>query len=204
MVAGTSQAAGAVLDSDRTAGRSGPKDPCATVDGGEHGVFMEERAVSTAEHQASVPLRASRTCTIDLTRAMEALTDLDWLGHEVDGPEEHRDLRRVNTDLELPVFDGSATGPVRKDALIDVGVPHALAGSILVEIAWQSASLAPLFPVFAGELRITPASLLLDGRYVPPFGRLGLLIDEGILHLVARRTAHAFLTRFAERFEASA
>jgi len=35
------------------------------------------------------------------------------------------------------------------------------------------------------------------GRYAPPFGRFGLLIDQALLHLVATRTAHAFLGRVA-------
>ncbi len=184
--------------------RTGQRTLAPQPDGAKHGVLVNENALTSAEHQASVPLRASHSCPIDITWALEALTDLDWFGAQVDGPPERTDLRRVSTDLELPIFDGSATGPIRKDALIDFGRPQARAGGILVEIAWQSASLAPLFPVFAGELRITPTSLLLDGRYVPPLGRLGLLIDEGILHVVARRTAGAFLARLATRFETSA
>jgi hypothetical protein len=61
--------------------------------------------------------------------------------------------------------------------------------------------MAPLFPVFAGHLRLTESSLVLEGRYAPPFGRLGLLIDERILHFVARRTAQAFLARLAAHIE---
>lgn len=165
---------------------------------------MNENALSAGEDQATVPLRASRDGTIDISRAIDALTNLGWLGPLVDGPAERGELRRVNTDLELPIFDGSATGPIRKATLIDIGNPQSLPGAVLVEVGWRSASLAPLFPVFAGQLRITATSLLLDGRYVPPFGKLGLLIDEGILHLIARRTAHAFLARLAAGFEEQA
>jgi hypothetical protein len=42
---------------------------------------------------------------------------------------------------------------------------------------------------------------LLDGLYSPPFGRLGLLIDRHILHVVAQRTAQAFLARLAAHME---
>ena len=145
------------------------------------------------DEDASVSLRVGRRARIDMARAIEALTNLDWLGAQVDGPAERDDLRRVSADLELAIRDGSAGGPIRKAALIDFGVPHALADGMLVEIGWQSASLAPLFPVLAGHVRITAVGLVLDGRYAPPFGRLGLLIDAGILHFAARRTADAFL-----------
>lgn len=164
--------------------------------------LVNEETPPAAEHQSTVPLRASHAASIELIWAMDALTDLDWLGPRVAAPGERDDLRRVRTDLELPIFDGSGTGPIRKAALIDISVPRVLSGAVLAEVGWQSASLAPLFPVFAGRLRITEAGLYLDGRYVPPFGRLGLLIDEGILTFVARRTALAFLARLAAHMEA--
>jgi hypothetical protein len=160
-----------------------------------------ENEVSTDEIQATVPLRVSRGARIEMSRAIDALTDLDWLGSRVNGPAEREDLRRISTVLELPISDGSAPGPIRKAALVDIGIPAALAGSLLVHVAWQSDSLSPLFPVFAGQLRITATILVLDGHYAPPFGRLGLLIDRHILHFVARRTAEAFLARVAAQIE---
>lgn len=160
---------------------------------------MNPSAPSIAVHTSSVALHASRRITIELKRATDALTNLDWLGPRVGTPGEHDGLRRVSTDLELASRDGSASGPIRKSALIDVGTPHVHADAVLVEIGWQSASFAPLFPVFAGRVRIDPSGIVLDGRYAPPFGRLGLLIDMNILHFVARRTAEAFLARLAAR-----
>lgn len=132
-----------------------------------------------------------------MARAIEALANLDWFGSRVDGPPPRDDLRRVSTNLELALLNGNASGPIRKSALIDFGTPNLLASAVLVEIGWQSATLAPLFPVFAGHLRITATGLGLEGRYAPPLGRLGLLIDASILHLAARRTADAFLVKLA-------
>lgn len=162
---------------------------------------MNEKAGSVDEIQATVPLRVSRGARIEMSRAIDALTDLDWLGPRVDGPAEREDLRRISTVLELPIFDGSAPGPIRKTALVDIGIPAALAGPLVVQVGWQSDSLSPLFPVFAGQLLITTTILLLDGLYAPPFGRLGLLIDRHVLHVVARRTAQAFLARLAAHIE---
>jgi hypothetical protein len=176
----------------------------ARIPHGRDGSIDVRPPVSDSSTHASgtattVSLHASRRATIDLEQAALAMTTLDWLGSEVVGSDDRHDLRRVSTDLELSTRDGSATGPIRKSALIDIGLPTALPDGILVEIGWQSASLAPLFPVFAGQLVIKRGGLVLDGRYAPPLGRLGLLIDAGVLHLAAERTAEAFLAQLAGR-----
>ncbi len=148
---------------------------------------------------ATVRLRVARAVQLDLRCAQEALDDLSWLGREIHLPGGNPQSRRVATDLELPILDGSGKRPVRKSALVDLSPANNVDGSLVVDIAWRSASLAPLFPVFAGHLQISATLLALDGRYAPPFGKLGLLIDESLLHLVARRTAQAFLARLAGR-----
>lgn len=162
---------------------------------------MNEKSVPRDEIQATVSLRVSRGARIEMSRAIDALTDLDWLGPRVNGPAEREDLRRISTVLELPIVDGSASSPIRKAALVDIGIPTALAGPLVVQVGWQSDSLSPLFPVFAGQLRITATILVLDGFYAPPFGRLGLLVDRHFLRFVARRTAEAFLARLADHIE---
>jgi hypothetical protein len=149
----------------------------------------------------TVPLRVRQTGPIDLDRANLALSDLSWLGRPTDGPPDHPQLRRVVTDLELPILDGSSTGSVRKAAFIDLGPARHVSDGVLVEIAWRSASFAPLFPVFAGRLSISANDIVLDGRYAPPLGKLGLLLEQALLHLVARRTASALVARLANELE---
>ncbi len=150
----------------------------------------------------TVPLRVRRHGTFDLDRAIVAMGELSWLGRLTDGPAGHPELRQVATDLELPILDGSSPGPVRKATLIDLGQARRVTDQVLVEIAWQSASFAPLFPVFAGELAISANDIILDGRYAPPLGGLGLLLDQALLRFVARRTAGALVERLARGFEA--
>lgn len=160
---------------------------------------METDAATT--ELVTVPLRVRRPGTIDLDRAILALSDLSWLGRPTDRPRDRPQLRHVATDLDLPILDGSSTGPVRKAAFIDLGPARQVGDLILVEIAWRSASFAPLFPVFAGQLSVSANDIVLDGRYAPPVGRLGLLLDQALLHLVARRTADALVARLAMAFE---
>lgn len=157
------------------------------------------RPDASVDRTPTVPLLAAHRAELDLSRALDALTNVGWLGSEESGPFDDPGWRRVRTVLTLPIADGSAPGPVRKGALVDFGPPTSSTNGLVVDVGWQSDSMAPLFPVFIGRLRITQAGLFLDGRYAPPFGRLGLLIDERLLHLIARRTAQAFLERLSDR-----
>lgn len=149
----------------------------------------------------AVRLDVTLSTVVSLDAALDALRDVTWLGRSVDAPGGHAEIRRIATDLELPIRDGSAPGPVRKAAFIDIEHPRNTEREITVPVSWRSATLAPLFPIFVGELRVSATGLSLRGSYLPPFGRLGLVIDATLLHFVARRTAQAFLARFAHRFE---
>lgn len=173
---------------------------CPGVASAQRGPIMVVPDSAAPDTQGgTVPLVESHRAPLNLARALAAMTDVEWLGSVLASPADHEDWRRVSTILILPIADGSAPGPVRKGALVDLGPPVVSEQAIELEVSWQSDSMAPLFPVFGGRLRIDPTGLFLEGRYAPPFGRLGLLIDAGILRFIARRTAQAFLTRLAER-----
>jgi hypothetical protein len=144
-----------------------------------------------------VVLNVVHDATIDVERARMAFDDPSWLGQAVGGGPGDG-WRRIATDLELPVLDGSGTA-VRKAAIVDIGDLHDTTVGLSVPIAWSSASFTPLFPVFAGQLEIKKTGLILAGRYAPPFGRMGVLIDRALLHFVATRSANALLATIAQR-----
>lgn len=146
---------------------------------------------------SSIPLDVTHNCRIDLGLARRAFLDPSWLGPSSDDPDDPDVARRFATDLEMPVQDGRDRGVVRKAALIDLGLPEDTEDALVVPVSWRSATIAPLFPVFTGRLQVTARGLALHGRYAPPFGRLGLVIDAALLHFVARRTGQAFLARVA-------
>ena len=153
--------------------------------------------MGVTSYDETVALYVALTVDIDHDRALEAFADLDWLGQSPAEPSSEG-WREVHADLELPVLDGS--GPaVRKAAVIDIGRVRETAGSLSVPIAWRSASLTPLFPVFGGHIEVRRSSLVLTGRYAPPFGRMGLLMDQALLHFVADRSARALLEAVAGR-----
>ncbi len=107
------------------------------------------------------------------------------------------DMRRFVCDLRLRVSpEGRAL--FRKSAIVGLGTPRSTPAGWLVPIEWQAASMAPLFPVFAGHLRIGPGRIAIDGFYAPPFGVAGYLLDRAVLSIVAHGTARWFLTQVVD------
>jgi hypothetical protein len=142
----------------------------------------------------TVSLRVRRAGTVDADRVCGALADPAWLGQPVDAAEAPPAMRRFLTDLVLPLPPDGRLLAFRKAAFVDLGGPERSAsGGCTVEIGWRSASLAPLFPVFAGRLRIDADGLVIDGRYAPPGGALGRAADRMLLHTAANGTARWFL-----------
>jgi hypothetical protein len=92
---------------------------------------------------------------------------------------------------EAPNWLGQPAGTV---SLGDVRSRH---GGWTIPIEWRAASLAPLFPVFSGQLIIDAERIVIDGHYAPPFGVVGYVLDRALLSIAARGTARWFLGKVA-------
>src|SRR6266511_2489444 len=97
-----------------------------------------------------VALHAATSARVDLGRVSAAFgrPNAVWLGERV--PAETPEIRRFSCDLELTV------GPerralFRKAAIVGLGAPARTDGEWIIPIEWRAATLAPLFPVFAGH-----------------------------------------------------
>jgi hypothetical protein len=82
---------------------------------------------------------------------------------------------------------------------VDVGPVDEDGDVCTAEVGWRASTLAPLFPVFAGQVVAHDGTMRLDGVYAPPGGGIGVLVDRALLHFVAKRTAMWFLERVAEQ-----
>ena len=135
---------------------------------------------------------------IDLDRACRLLSEApaDWLGTPASPA--RPETRRYLSDLNLPVRDRAPHLTFKKAAYVDLGPVRSAPDRCIVEISWRSSSLAPLFPVFAGNLTVAPTELRLEGYYAPPGGGLGAALDRALLNIAARGTARWFLDRAAE------
>ncbi|HET7686082.1 MAG TPA: hypothetical protein VFM19_06755 [Candidatus Limnocylindria bacterium] len=124
-----------------------------------------------------------------------------WSGEPVDGAPDG--MRRYSIDLRLRV--GGERGGLttfRKAALLDIGVPRQAGDGWVIDVGWRAATVAPLFPVFAGRLIVTPGQLRLDGVYAPPGGIVGRVADRVLLHVAANGTARWLLGELARAAEA--
>ncbi len=117
----------------------------------------------------------------------------EWLGSPVEAPAKVPGSRRFLTDLSLPVRGHAPKMVFRKAAYVDLGPVRDLPDGLEVAIGWRSSTLAPLFPVFAGTLAVTPRELRLEGYYAPPGGEVGLVLDKAFLNIAARGTARWLL-----------
>jgi hypothetical protein len=150
------------------------------------------------------PLSLVQHAAIDLARIDPLFGDwgADWLGTPVEAA--RPGSRRFLTDLSLPIRDHAPSLTFKKAAFVDLGALKTMDGACEVEIGWQSSSLAPLFPVFAGHLTLTTTELRLEGYYAPPGGEIGAVLDKAFLGIAARGTARWFLERAAAALSSAA
>ncbi len=150
-----------------------------------------------------VTLRVRRPVPVDPAQVCAALASPSWLGHAVDAPDAAPGVRRFLTDLVLPLPPDGRLLSLRKAALVDLGPAEPLPdGGCTIEVAWRSASLAPLFPVFAGRLIAGRDGLSIEGHYAPPGGAIGRAADRMLLHTAANGTARWFLAHLVETIDA--
>ena len=150
---------------------------------------------------AVVPLRVTIAASIDLGRVPAAFArgGLGWVAH----PAGHvaAGLGKYVSHLKFGLLPEGGVA-FRKAAIVGLGTPVRNGDDWVIPIEWRAASLAPLFPVLVGWLIARPAGLTIDGFYAPPFGRLGYVLDRGLLSIMARATARWFLGTAADALAA--
>ena len=133
-----------------------------------------------------------RSDPADVARLLQA--DRPWAALEAT-PSSPPGMRRFALDLKLRLGgDGSALTTFDKAAYLDLGRVEATAAGWLTDIGWQAATLAPLFPVFAGRLSIESRAMRIEGLYSPPGGIVGRVADRILLHIGASGTARWLLS----------
>ena len=146
---------------------------------------------------AVTTLRVFRAGGVDLAAIRGALGHPAWLGEPVIRDDTPPGMTTFLTDLVLPLPPDGRLLSLRKAAFVELGLVQDRTDGLEVEIGWRSASLAPLFPVFAGRLAARAGGLSIEGHYAPPGGRLGLAADRALLSVAARGTARWFLNHLA-------
>src|ERR1035437_4483479 len=143
-------------------------------------------------------LMLAQLVSIDAGCACQLLSKVgaEWLGTPVSPA--RPGTRRYLSDLSFPVRERAPQLTFRKAAYVELGEVRATPDGCVAEVSWRSASLAPLFPVFAGHLIISPTELRLEGYYAPPGGGIGAALDRAFLNIAARGTEECAVERAAE------
>jgi hypothetical protein len=114
-----------------------------------------------------------------------------WLGPETEPAP--REMRRHHADMRLRVSDRPSIVTFSKAAYVDIGPVQPMNDGWVVEVGWRASTLAPLFPVFSGNIVARGDELTLSGWYAPPGGEIGRVADRVLLHAAASGTARWLL-----------
>jgi hypothetical protein len=135
-----------------------------------------------------------RSSSAELAAAFGA--PASWLGPAADSPDGVH--RRHQADLRLRVNDRPSLVTFQKAAYVDLGPIEPIGNGWEARIGWRAATMAPLFPVFAGRLAVRADELVLSGWYAPPGGFLGRAADAALLRVAATGTARWLLAALDE------
>jgi hypothetical protein len=164
-----------------------------------HSQFVEPHATEEdfASGMSHLVVVADTDLATDAFRRAVEDDDPAWIGGRVPAAAAPAGMSRHLTGLGLHVVDhGGAL--VRKAAFVDIGPLRTVGDGFEVEIGWCAATLAPLFPVFAGRLAVAEGQLRIEGWYAPPGGFIGRVADRMLLNLAARGTARWLLAALAD------
>lgn len=83
--------------------------------------------------------------------------------------------------------------PLRKRVAVELGSVMKDGSWVEVPITWKATAATPFFPIFNGKVVLAPVEpavtrLTVSGMYKPPLGRLGLELDDALLHNMAEAT----------------
>lgn len=97
-------------------------------------------------------------------------------------------------------------GWLGKVVAVHFSTPEGTDDDLGIQVSWEATGPSGLFPRFKGELHLSAldssrSELSLSGRYRPPLGRAGHVLDEAVLARVAQATIRSLLRRIAHVLE---
>lgn len=122
-----------------------------------------------------------------------------WLASHIEAASADGEATRVRVGPGGPAWLG-------KTVAVNLGEPKGTDEALVIPLTWRATGPTGLFPRLDAELRLRAldperAELALSGRYRPPLGRAGQVLDETLLTHVARATVRSFLRRVAQALE---
>ena len=96
--------------------------------------------------------------------------------------------------------------PVRKRVVIELGQPVRTKTWTVIPLTWKATFPKKLFPEMTGRIELAPTDakvtrLTVSGMYEPPLGRLGVQLDDAVMHNVAEGTVKELAESIADRLQ---
>jgi Rrf2 family protein len=165
----------------------------------EAGTFL---VPADAHRLQALTVTVAESVTVELPAAVLAgriSAGGSWLVPHLQAASAAGDALRVRVGPGGPAWLG-------KTVAVHLGEPHGFDGGLELSLAWEATGPSALFPRFDGALRLAPldedrAELSLLGRYRPPLGVAGQVLDEALLARVARATVRTLLRRVGRVLE---
>jgi hypothetical protein len=95
-------------------------------------------------------------------------------------------------------FASSGDRRVDKEVEIAIGAPSGAGSQTRLPMSWKATGPTRLFPSLEADLEVASlgprrTQISISGRYRPPLGPLGRMLDRAMLHRVAEATVKDFL-----------
>ncbi len=118
----------------------------------------------------------------------------------------HLDAAREEGESIIVRIGPGESNWIAKTVAVHLGDPVHAENGLALPIRWEATGPSGLFPRLVGTLRVNEldperCELTLKGRYQPPLGRAGHVLDEALLTRVARATVRSLLRRLAQALE---
>ncbi len=126
----------------------------------------------------------------------------DWLDRAAGKAGERGEL--VYGELGAEFGRGTTGARLHKRVRMQVGRPERLWDRMVIPLTWEAAGFSGLFPVMDALIELhrkgpDRTRLVFWGRYDPPLGRVGDLVDRLVAHRVAEATVRGLLAAIEER-----
>ena len=142
----------------------------------------------------------------------EAIHDLfsdgrDWLHEALQDASAHGE--GADDRLRASFGLGRLHVTVGKRVRVVVGDVRHKGGSVVIPVTWESKGYSGLFPVMQAVIQVSRldrqhSRIVFWGRYDPPLGRAGEVIDRYVAHQVAEATVQGFVDAVADKLAAGA
>jgi Rrf2 family protein len=173
------------------------------------GLLATDEAIEAGSHPVHPGARRPRIGAVHVAGSVEVALPAAVVASRLGGggsllpPHVSASARREAVHLRVGPGGPAWLG---KTVAVRLGQPEHAGDALEVPVTWEATGASGLFPRFEGVLRVADVdggrcALSLAGRYRPPLGRAGQVLDEALLARVARATVQALLRRAARGLE---